>query len=131
MTDHTLGSLVVHNGRIYRVLTVTDLHYGLVDPRRPALVDDTNGQQVAHIAARKTDVTTPRYGAEIPAPRILGYRCPSCGVGIGPHDPVRPITNAPGNWVCAYHAPETVDDAEPPAPVVAVVDDDPWAGGAA
>ena len=33
-------------------LTVTDLHYGLVDDTRPPMVDDQNGQPVAHLAVR-------------------------------------------------------------------------------
>ncbi|QNJ57963.1 hypothetical protein SEA_HITTER_66 [Gordonia phage Hitter] len=43
---------VRYQGRDYTILTVTDLHYGLVDETRPPMIDDQNGQQVAHIAVR-------------------------------------------------------------------------------
>ncbi|AXH48393.1 hypothetical protein SEA_FLORAL_61 [Gordonia phage Floral] len=50
------GDQVQYQGRDYTILTVTDLHYGLVDETRPPIVDDQNGQQVAHLAVRHNDV---------------------------------------------------------------------------
>ncbi|AMS03962.1 hypothetical protein BJD58_gp62 [Gordonia phage UmaThurman] len=52
----TQGDRVRYQGRDYTILTVTDLHYGLVDETRPPITDDQNGQQVAHIAVRREQV---------------------------------------------------------------------------
>ncbi|QDB74567.1 hypothetical protein SEA_MELBA_63 [Gordonia phage Melba] len=50
------GDRVRYQGRDYTILTVTDLHYGLVDETRPPIIDDQNGQQVAHLAVRQEQV---------------------------------------------------------------------------
>ncbi|QOP67362.1 hypothetical protein PP487_gp61 [Gordonia phage Herod] len=66
MTDTTTepdapakGDQVRYQGRDYTILTVTDLHYGLVDETRPPIVDDQNGQQVAHLAVRREQIEAP------------------------------------------------------------------------
>ena len=50
------GDRVRYQGRDYTILTVTDLHYGLVDDSRPPMVDDQNGQPVAHLAVLHGDI---------------------------------------------------------------------------
>ncbi|WHU45156.1 hypothetical protein QNM97_13955 [Gordonia sp. L191] len=44
------------DGRTYVILKATEMHYGLVDPTRPPMIDEKNGQQVAHIAVRHEEV---------------------------------------------------------------------------
>lgn len=44
------------DGRTYTILKVTENHYGLVDPTRPPMIDDQNGQHVAHIAVKHDEV---------------------------------------------------------------------------
>lgn len=51
------GDTVTARGRQWRVFKVVGNWVGLIDPDRAPIIDDQNGQQVAHIAVLKSEVT--------------------------------------------------------------------------
>lgn len=44
------GDTVTARGHVWRVFKVVGRWVGLIDPDRAPIIDDTNGNQVAHIA---------------------------------------------------------------------------------
>ncbi|GAA2071958.1 hypothetical protein [Williamsia deligens] len=51
------GDTVTARGRVWKVFKVVGNWVGLIDPDREPLIDDTNKQQVAHIAVQTAEVT--------------------------------------------------------------------------
>lgn len=53
------GARVHVRGRdgVFEILNVLEYHVGLVDPTAEPKIDDVNGQQVAHFAVRRDEVS--------------------------------------------------------------------------
>lgn len=50
------GDTVTARGRVWKVFKVVGNWVGLIDPDRDPIVDDTNGNQVAHVAVQVGEV---------------------------------------------------------------------------
>lgn len=56
MQDIVIGDAVTYEGRVFEVLRMQGDYVGLVDLARPPMIDESNGQQVAHIAVRRAEL---------------------------------------------------------------------------